>query len=152
MSLWLVLIGSAVVLALFIVVLTVGVRGVAGRATQSAADDPATVGATMMVGVLMPGGQAASGTRLGGNGVLAILSHDVCFVLAVPRRVLTIPRREITSMAVTKSLRGPGRYRRGPMSFLVIEWTAADGPHTVGFQTNRGNDLIAALETSPTPD
>ncbi len=135
----------ALVLVGFVFGLFAFIRRVGHRVVASASADPDTDGATTMVPALMQGGQTEAGHQLNGNGVLALFPTEVRFVLAVPRRTMTIPHASITSATVTKRLRLPGVRRAGGPPWLMIVWAGPVGSQSTGFQTPRATELSDIL-------
>ncbi len=119
---------------------------VARRAVAGARSDPAAVGATMVVDALMHHGRSEAGRRLNGNGVVAVFPTEIRFILAVPRRTVTIRYEQIANLEVTKNLKLPGKRSAGGPPHLIVGWTDSDGSHKTAFQTVEADTLLAALQ------
>ena len=139
------ILGLALLVGLFVILLRNFIALVARRATLRAKNDPASAGADLVVPALMESGGSGQIGQGNGNGVLAVFPHEVRFVLGVPRRTITIRRADITAAKVTKTLRLRGIRRAGGPPFLIIEWRSPEGTFTTGFQTTHADRVLAEL-------
>jgi hypothetical protein len=138
MQIALFVLSGALLVAGFVVVLVVSIlrigRRVAAKAAASAMTDPHLVGVAHLTPTLFGGGAGDGVPRVHGNGVIGMSRDEVTFVLAAPRRVITIPRTAITGASVDTTLRVPGRIRMGRRPWLMIHWTdSAGGAAVAGF-------------------
>jgi hypothetical protein len=124
--------------AIALVALGFVLKGVVKSATASAMADPATAGAITAAPALMGGIAAPGFGRTRGNGVLALHPDRLTFVLAVPRRVITVPIAAVTEVEVARTLKLPGKFTAGAGSWLMVRWsntsdTDLAGDGTAGF-------------------
>jgi len=67
-----------------------------------------------------------------GTGTLALFASEVRFVIATPRRQISIPRRKLG--VTLEQFPNPGDYRKGDKPALVLRWTDGGQRHTIGFK------------------
>ena len=107
--------------------------------TAVAGADVVREGHTLSRG-LLSGGPAT----LRGNGHLVLAEHELVFVLALPRRMLRIPRDHILGVDLTRTHKGQWSGR----NYVRVRFTADDGTEdAIAFDFPRGqaDDWSAAI-------
>lgn len=74
-----------------------------------------------------------------GTGTLAVLPHEIRFLIATPRRQLVIPRRKLS--VTLEQFPNPGDYRPGDDPALVIRWTEQQQRCAIGFRVIDAEEL-----------
>lgn len=67
-----------------------------------------------------------------GTGTLAIFEEEVRFLIATPRRQLSIPRRRLS--ITLEQFPNPGDYRPGDNPAVVIRWSEHKQRMAIGFK------------------
>ena len=120
------------------------------RAYRGAEADPTIMGASRTVRCLYGGGDNDGMGSLVGNGVLAMTATSLVFVLGVPHRTMTIPRDSIRKVSQERTLRMPGRIRRGGFPWLVVEWSDNAGHLArAGFAIRDAQPWLIELASQP---
>jgi hypothetical protein len=143
----LILIGSLVV---FGVALTTTLVTVIGRSRRTAAGDPHLAGTIETTAAHYGGGIDDGMGSVIGNGILGRRAGHpggLVFVMYVPRRTIDVPASAIRGLHIDPVLRVPGRYAKGRLPWLMVEWVTAQGrTATSGFQVREPERWKSELE------
>jgi hypothetical protein len=87
---------------------------------------------------------STGGGQIRGNGVLALTSKELIFILAYPRRVTEIPLNTITSVSLARS--HLGRTIVSPL--LKVEFQGKEGNDAVAWAVPDPHRWIKAIQTA----
>ena len=73
-----------------------------------------------------------------GTGTLALFPDELRFVIATPRRQVSIPRRRL--QVTLEQFPNAGDYRKGDKPALVLRWTDKGRRTTIGFKVPDPDD------------
>ncbi|MFC1853896.1 hypothetical protein ACFL27_27240 [candidate division CSSED10-310 bacterium] len=86
--------------------------------------------------------KSKGGTHIRGNGALVLTVEELWFLLAVPRREITIPLADIRAVSLTRSHLNKRAFR----PLLTLEYNTVDGPDVVSWLVEQPEKWIQLLE------
>jgi hypothetical protein len=146
MTIAIIIVSGVVAILGFVFAILFVVRTAVGRSRARAESDPLLAGARHVTAASFGGGEGMDVPSVAGVGMLGIASDALVFVLGMPHRSLSIPLARITDVTLERTLRVPGRIRRGSSPWLMVHWTdGRGGAAKAGFMVPNGPQWQAEL-------